>query len=125
MPGGTDIHSPTYQILEAIIELYRLIHMFLIELLAHERRRNRKRKRSTSILPYTMRGRIPRQLKHMNRLVGVNDIDCMSNFRMDKNTFGKLCSLLRQVGVLHDGKDVKVEEQVAIFLAIIAHHKKK
>lgn len=56
--------------------------------------------------------------------MGVTDIDCMSNLRMDKNTFGKLCSLLRQVGVLHDGKYVKVEEQVAIFLAIIAHHQK-
>lgn len=61
-----------------------------------------------------MLGRILEQVKHMNQLVRVTDIDSLSNFRMDKNTFCKLCSLLRQVGGLHDGKYVKVEEHVAI-----------
>lgn len=52
------------------------------------------------------------------------DIDCISNFRMDRNTFGRLCLLLKQLGELKEGKYVSVEEQVALFLGILAHHKK-
>ncbi|KAL1550242.1 hypothetical protein AAHA92_18235 [Salvia divinorum] len=43
---------------------------------------------------------------------------------MDHNTFGRLRILLRGTGDLVDGNFVSVEEQVAIFLGILAHHKK-
>ncbi|XP_057779007.1 uncharacterized protein LOC130997608 [Salvia miltiorrhiza] len=43
---------------------------------------------------------------------------------MDRNTFGRLCTLLRELGGLTDGRYIKVEEQVAMFLSILAHHKK-
>ncbi|XP_042017831.1 uncharacterized protein LOC121765691 [Salvia splendens] len=43
---------------------------------------------------------------------------------MDRNTFGRLCIMLRQTGDLVDGEYVMVEEQVAMFLSILAHHKK-
>ncbi|XP_057796936.1 uncharacterized protein LOC131012967 [Salvia miltiorrhiza] len=43
---------------------------------------------------------------------------------MDRNTFARLCLLLRDLGGLTDGRYVRVEEQVAIFLSILAHHKK-
>lgn len=39
---------------------------------------------------------------------------------MDRNIFGRM----RNVGGLFRGKFVSTEEQVAIFLSILAHHKK-
>lgn len=68
--------------------------------------------------------RIPHQIRHLNRIVGLTNVDCVANLRMDRNTFGKLCSLLRELGGLRDGKYVSVEEQVASFLGVLAHHKK-
>ncbi|XP_042031632.1 putative nuclease HARBI1 [Salvia splendens] len=43
---------------------------------------------------------------------------------MDRNAFGRLCQIIKQSGDLVDGKFVTVEEQVAMFLGILAHHKK-
>ncbi|XP_057770730.1 uncharacterized protein LOC130990518 [Salvia miltiorrhiza] len=43
---------------------------------------------------------------------------------MDRNTFGRLCQVLRQLGGLSDGRHVRVEEQVAMFVSVLAHHKK-
>lgn len=85
----------------------------------------RKRKRTLTTTTYSMINKMPDQIKHLNRLVGVNDTDCIVNLRMDRNTFGRLCRLMRELGSLIDGKYVTVEEQLAIFLSILAHHKKK
>ncbi|XP_042029930.1 uncharacterized protein LOC121776835 [Salvia splendens] len=68
--------------------------------------------------------KMPDQVKHLSRLVGVTDVDCINNLRMDRNTFGRLCLLLRQISDLSDGKYVKIEEQVAMFLGVLAHHNK-
>lgn len=84
----------------------------------------RKRKRSHLSRPYHMIQRIPSQVKHLHRMVGTTDIDCIVNLRMDRNTIGRLCYLLRQLGGLSDGKYVSVEEQVAVFVSVLAHHKK-
>ncbi|XP_042057283.1 uncharacterized protein LOC121801894 [Salvia splendens] len=43
---------------------------------------------------------------------------------MDRNTFGKLCRILKDRGGLHIGKCLGIEEQVAMFLGVLAHHKK-
>ena len=60
----------------------------------------------------------------MSRLVGVSDVDCFDNMRMDRNIFSKLCRLLKELGRMRDGRFVTVKEQVAIFLGILANHKK-
>ncbi|XP_057809810.1 uncharacterized protein LOC131024320 [Salvia miltiorrhiza] len=86
--------------------------------------KSRKRRRCLSKEPYTFLARIPDQVKHMDRLVNISDVDCIANLRMDRNTFGRLCILLRQLGGLKDGRYVTVEEQVAMFLSVLAHHKK-
>ncbi|KAL8493624.1 hypothetical protein ACS0TY_024708 [Phlomoides rotata] len=57
----------------------------------------------------------------MGKLIGGHQVDCYDNLRMDHNAFGRLCILLRNRGGL---VDVSVEEQVAVFLSILAHHKK-
>lgn len=61
----------------------------------------------------------------MRRLVGRYDSDCVENLRMDQNTFGRLCMLLKNIGGLKEGKFVSIEEHVAMFLSVLAHHKKK
>ncbi|XP_057796913.1 uncharacterized protein LOC131012948 [Salvia miltiorrhiza] len=43
---------------------------------------------------------------------------------MDRNSFGRLCNLLKQPGSFKDGRYVIVEEQVAMFLSVLVHHKK-
>ncbi|KAL8491214.1 hypothetical protein ACS0TY_023023 [Phlomoides rotata] len=43
---------------------------------------------------------------------------------MDRNSFGRLCFLMRELGGLVDHMYVSVEEQVSTFLSILAHHKK-
>ncbi|XP_042012294.1 uncharacterized protein LOC121760735 [Salvia splendens] len=67
---------------------------------------------------------IPTHVKQLDRLIRVSDRSCIDNLRMDRNTFGRLCRILRCRAGLADQKFVTVEEQVAIFLSILAHHKK-
>ncbi|XVF67018.1 hypothetical protein PTKIN_Ptkin10aG0087000 [Pterospermum kingtungense] len=43
---------------------------------------------------------------------------------MDKEAFAKLCHLMKTVKGLKDTSNIDVEEMVAIFLYIIAHHTK-
>ncbi|KAL8552100.1 hypothetical protein ACS0TY_000963 [Phlomoides rotata] len=58
------------------------------------------------------------------KLTRGNHYDCLDNLRVDRNAFGRLCTILRNCGGLVDGKHVSVEEQVSMFLGILAHHKK-
>ncbi|KAL8469955.1 hypothetical protein ACS0TY_032716 [Phlomoides rotata] len=67
--------------------------------------------------------RMPSQAVNMGKLIGGHQIDCYDNLRMDQNAFGRLCILLRSRGLV-DGKHMTVDEQVAMFLSILAHHKK-
>ncbi|KAL8527907.1 hypothetical protein ACS0TY_005643 [Phlomoides rotata] len=84
----------------------------------------RVRRRVGTAQPYGMLSRIPNKLVHMNRLFLGTDADCISNLRMDRNSFGRLCFLMRELGGLVDHRYVSVEEQVSMFLYILAHHKK-
>ncbi|KAL0433435.1 UNVERIFIED_CONTAM: hypothetical protein Slati_2677800 [Sesamum latifolium] len=43
---------------------------------------------------------------------------------MSRNAFGKLCLILQTQGGLEDSKHVPLSSQVAMFLSILAHHKK-
>ncbi|XP_047949262.1 uncharacterized protein LOC125195109 [Salvia hispanica] len=76
----------------------------------------------SSSIQHTQQG--PAQEIHLDRLVGKTDTDCLVNLRMDRNTFGKLCRMFRELGLLRDKRFVCIEEQVAIFLGVLAHHKK-
>ncbi|XP_042044486.1 uncharacterized protein LOC121790295 [Salvia splendens] len=60
----------------------------------------------------------------MNRIVGITDRTCIDYLRIDRNTFGRLCRLLRdQIGLI-DQKFMTLEEQVAMFLCLLSHHEK-
>lgn len=122
MPQRRDTDAEIYRLCDEIIgSLYSQIGVVID---AINRRAIRKRKRIESSPAYGMIERIPTQVQHLNRMVHVSDTDCIKNLRMDRNTFGRLCRLLREVGGVTDGKYVSVEEQLAIFLGILSHHKK-
>ncbi|XP_057766287.1 uncharacterized protein LOC130986779 isoform X2 [Salvia miltiorrhiza] len=89
-----------------------------------EKSKKRKRKHRTLVEPYGIIHRIPDQTKHLNRMIEFSDMDCILNLRMDRNTFGRLSQLLRVIGGLNDSKFVTVDEQLAMFLSVLAHHKK-
>ena len=109
--------------LEGILSLLR-IQMIIIIHLYLKRRQLGRRQQGRFTRPYSLVDKMPAQVKHLNRLVRVCDVDCFDNLRMDRNTFGKLCRLLKELGGMRDGRFVTVEEQVAMFLGILAHHKK-
>lgn len=122
MLSDNEISATIYLILEEIMLTYvqqQYVIIWILSILS-----SRKRKRSDLATPYRMIERIPNQVKHLHRMVKTTDIDCIVNLRMDRNSFGRLCILMRQLGGLSDGKYVSVEEQVAMFLSILSHHKK-
>ncbi|KAM7267811.1 hypothetical protein ACFE04_009977 [Oxalis oulophora] len=49
------------------------------------------------------------------------DEGCLNNFRMDKQVFAALETMLRRKALLHNTWDVKIVEQLAIFLYLIGH----
>lgn len=53
------------------------------------------------------------------RLIDTSDTLCMRELRMSRRVFYKLCSRLRDMGLLLDTLHVSVEEQVAMFLKIV------
>ncbi|KAL8532950.1 hypothetical protein ACS0TY_009274 [Phlomoides rotata] len=68
--------------------------------------------------------RIPRQIRNMNELVELSDEVCKDMLRMDRLAFSRLCNLLQDLGGLTNSKYVNVQEKVAMFLSILAHHTK-
>ncbi|XP_042018997.1 uncharacterized protein LOC121766826 [Salvia splendens] len=62
-------------------------------------------------ITYNMSSKLPAQVRHMDRLFGLTDRDCISNLRMDRNAFGRLCRILRDRCGLVDQRYVRVEEQ--------------
>ena len=47
---------------------------------------------------------------------------CISQLRMDRRTFHILCEMVRDVGGLKGTRNTSLEEIVASFLYVIAHH---
>ncbi|XP_073158533.1 uncharacterized protein [Henckelia pumila] len=73
---------------------------------------------------YNMAQRLNAQINHLHRITDIGDAQCVLNLRMNRNAFARLCYLLSNVGGLVESRYVKVEEKVAMFLSILAHHKK-
>ena len=63
-------------------------------------------------------------LSVLDRFIGHSDITCVNELQMDRKTFGMLCELLRTHGRLKMYGSVAIEEQVCMFLYILAHHVK-
>ena len=64
------------------------------------------------------------RINYVDRLVNQSDGICVKNLRMNMGAFHKLCYTLESRGYIRDSKHMNVVEQVAVFLYILAHHKK-
>ncbi|KAL1559488.1 hypothetical protein AAHA92_09825 [Salvia divinorum] len=124
MRPPTTNYARLYMLLEDIMLIYRIETTVLI----HRYMRAHTQRSQCRIIEharlYNVLNKIPVQLKHLHRLVYVTNADCVANLRMDRNTFGRLCRILTERGGLRPGKCLGVEEQVAIFVGVLAHHKK-
>jgi hypothetical protein len=57
----------------------------------------------------------------LNRLYNGTEANCISELRMRKIIFHRLCGFLRSRGLLEDSINVSIEKQVAIFLKFVGH----
>jgi hypothetical protein len=71
---------------------------------------------------YMARGKS--RMEVLDSLFRSSDTSCVWELRMCRNAFGRLCHILRERGGLVEDGKVTIEEQVAIFLNIMAHHTK-
>ncbi|KAI4318283.1 hypothetical protein L6164_026071 [Bauhinia variegata] len=62
-----------------------------------------------------------RKRRRLREMIYCSDITCYNQIRMYRSTFDQLCSMLVEIGGLKPTKNMLVDEQVAIFLHIIAH----
>ncbi|RXH83422.1 hypothetical protein DVH24_005675 [Malus domestica] len=62
--------------------------------------------------------------EEINCITRLSDTNCLWELRMDKNAFAVLCDLPQTRGGLVDDGHVTIEEQVATFANILAHHNK-
>ncbi|XP_073032457.1 uncharacterized protein [Primulina eburnea] len=112
-----------------LIMVQQILFTNLVMLCLLIRRRPRmvaRRHRGTRNTPvsYSMTQRINAQFCHLNMIIDAGDVQCMLNLRMNRNAFGRLCYLLMHIGGLTDSRYVRVQEKVAMFLSVLAHHKK-
>lgn len=98
MPRGLLGHETIALIVKEVMNAYFLQVIVIVQLPVCNISLNKKRKRTSDSLSYSMLERITYQIKHLNRLVGVTNVDCIANLRMDRNSFGRLVFLLRQLG---------------------------
>ncbi|XP_035837240.1 uncharacterized protein LOC118485103 [Helianthus annuus] len=66
----------------------------------------------------------PERKEYMHRLVYESDTTCLHQLRMNRATFMTLCNLLERDRKLKASKYLQLDEQVAIFLYVLAHHVK-
>lgn len=124
MPSRTIKYGDLVMLLEDIIQLYRVETTDLMLNYMNARTRLSKRRILDRAKRYSILKKIAPQLKHLDRLVHISDADCIANLRMDRNTFGRLCRILYARGGLKIGRVLGIEEQVAMFLGVLAHHDK-
>ncbi|KAL0000657.1 hypothetical protein SO802_014438 [Lithocarpus litseifolius] len=60
----------------------------------------------------------------MHQMVWMDDTASINNVRMDRRAFRKLCDMLHMHGGLRPSKNMEMDEMVASFLHVLAHHAK-
>ncbi|KAK6119077.1 hypothetical protein DH2020_047195 [Rehmannia glutinosa] len=117
-----DIHIIV--IVEEILMLLKMIFFFTYYYQRRVMLRRRHRRARMLHAPYRILDRLDDQITHMRDLTAISDQTCIRQLRMDRNTFGRLCFLLENISGLERTRHVQISEQVAIFLSVLAHHKK-
>ncbi|XP_047983670.1 uncharacterized protein LOC125224329 [Salvia hispanica] len=124
MRTPTTKYASIVMMLEDILQLYRIESTVLVQRYIKARTKRARRRIVEQARQYNIINKVPRQLDHLDRLIHLTDVDCIDNLQMDRNTFGKLCRILAGLGGLQIGKCLGIEEQVAIFVGVLAHHTK-
>lgn len=73
---------------------------------------------------YYMISRMPTQIKNSHWLAGTTNFDYISNLRVERNTFCEIVSIIARTRWRQRLEICVVKEQVALFLGVLAHHKK-
>ena len=73
---------------------------------------------------YSVLERNKERIKYLQKLYYGEEKHCITELRMGKSVFFKLCIKLRNMGALRDTWHCTVEEQMAMFITTIGHHKK-
>ena len=68
--------------------------------------------------------RLSPQMNVLYELIYESDVKCLSQLRMDRQTFYKLCKLLREKGGLVGSRKLSPKKMLAMVLNILAHHTK-
>ncbi|XP_012850480.1 PREDICTED: uncharacterized protein LOC105970216 [Erythranthe guttata] len=98
--------------------------MFMFTQLVRLVRRRHFRNRRGGVRSYSLKSKIPNQIRHLSNIVSWSDTICRNNLRMNTDTFSRLCYLLENVGGLVATRNVSVVEQTALFLHVLSHHEK-
>ncbi|KAI3708867.1 hypothetical protein L2E82_38396 [Cichorium intybus] len=107
------------KVLDIYIKLLMCLATIRVWLLECEEKEAQRRQLGQSTLEsHSIRSTV------IQRITRASDINCIKELRMDRNAFAVLCQLLQTRGGLLDDGFVSIEEQVAIFLNILAHHTK-
>lgn len=122
MPPISNKRVEIFLVLEEI--MHQTMFFLNIVLALLNENNGQTRRLEQQIRRYCMIGRIPSQVNYMRRLITLSEADCVANLRMNRNAFSRLCFLMEHIGGLHHSKYVSIEEKVAMFLCILAHHKK-
>ena len=111
---------------QRMLESHILILFFMIVSIIIKRRSRRGRitYSANSLARHNLRNFNLRDL-NLRAMVFENEDQCLVNTRMDRRAFGKLCELLKYVGMLTANRNTTVEEMTVSFLHIIGHNKKK
>ncbi|CAN6688269.1 unnamed protein product [Malus baccata var. baccata] len=87
-------------------------------------RQQQRRQREKASLEQRTFVRLHVRREEINRITQLSDTNCLWELRMDRNAFAVLCDLLQTRCWLVDDGHVTIEEQVATFVNILAHHNK-
>ena len=101
--------------IQMLVYLLSLI-MLLIELEDRDNQRENLGQRTFT--------RLQVRSTEIQRITRESDVNCINELRMDRNAFAMLCNLLKTRGGLLDDGNMTIDEQVAIFINILAHHTK-
>ncbi|WVZ87950.1 hypothetical protein U9M48_034523 [Paspalum notatum var. saurae] len=83
---------------------------------SQQNRLNRRRVKYGPMLPRNL----DREAR-LDRLYNGTEANCLSELRMQKSVFHRLCYHLRSRGLLVDSTYVSVEEKVAMFMRVVGH----
>ncbi|XP_073158627.1 uncharacterized protein [Henckelia pumila] len=107
------------QILISSFVFLTVVTRFYMKFISKKNRRKRRR-----CVRQSEPEKINARISYLQRIIDVGDVECLVNLRMTRNAFARLCYLLTHVGGIMESRYTRVEEKVAMFLSILAHHKK-